>query len=55
MAADKFHYFDSLVQEEVKPYQRDPRAGTTHRFAWEHEVFINWTKTMAPGRLELVR
>lgn len=52
MASDKFHYFDSLVQEEVKPVQRDARYGVTHRFAWEHEVFRNWTKLM-PDRLQL--
>ena len=54
MSSDKFHYFDSLVQEPVSPMQRDPQYGTTHRFAWEHEVFINWTKTM-PERFELIR
>ena len=55
MAASKFHYFDSLVQETVRPAERDPRAGTTHKFAWEHEVFMNWTKTLPAGRLELIR
>lgn len=55
MASEKFHYFDSLVQETVTEAQRDPRHGYTHRFAWEHEVFANWTKMMAPGRLQLIR
>lgn len=54
MASNKFHYFDSLVQETVAPTQRDPNYGVTHRFAWEHEVFYNWTKTM-PQRLKLIR
>ncbi|KAL1508363.1 hypothetical protein AB1Y20_004473 [Prymnesium parvum] len=52
MASDKFHYFDSFVQETVTPTQRDIHYGITHRFAWEHEVFRNWTKQM-PGRVEL--
>ena len=55
MSSDKFHYFDSFVQEVVKPEQRDPNHGLTHRFAWEHEVFANWTTTLTPGRLRLVR
>ena len=54
MAADKFHYFDSLVQETVKPEERDPNYGITHRFAWEYEVFQNWTLSMA-GRFELLQ
>ena len=54
MSADKFHYFDSMVQETVKPEERDPRHGYTHRFAWEHEVFLNLSRTM-PDRLELIR
>ena len=49
MAAGKFHYFDSMVQETVTEQQRDPKYGYTHRFAWEHEVFRNWSKAM-PGR-----
>ena len=55
MESDSFHYFDSLVQEQVKPEQRDPSYGMTHRFAWEHEVFINWTWSFPPGRLQLIR
>jgi len=52
MASKKFHYFDSLVQETVSPEQRDPTYGITHKFAWEHEVYTNWSKTM-PDRLAL--
>jgi hypothetical protein len=54
MASSKFHYFDSLVQEMVTENQRSPQYGTTHRFAWEHEVFLNWTRTMGE-RVELIR
>ena len=44
--------FDSLVQETVTEAQRDPRYGYTHRFAWEHEVFKNWSLAM-PERIAL--
>mmetsp|Transcript_23091 Transcript_23091/g.52385 ORF Transcript_23091/g.52385 Transcript_23091/m.52385 type:complete len:121 (-) Transcript_23091:835-1197(-) len=52
MSSSKFHYFDSMVQESVVEAQRDPNYGITHRFAWEHEVFANWSKAM-PDRIEL--
>ena len=52
MASSKFHYFDSLVQEDVRPEQRSPSYGVTHKFAWEHELFANWSKEM-PGRVHL--
>ena len=52
MASTKFHYFDSMVQEAVTEAQRDPTYGYTHRFAWEHEVFRNWSLAM-PDRFEL--
>ena len=52
LAADKFHYFDSFVQETVTPAQRDVNYGLSHRFAWEHEVFQNWSKWW-PDRFEL--
>ena len=54
MAADKFHYFDSLVQETVSERERSPRFGVSHRFAWEHEVFRNWSTHLMPDRLELI-
>ena len=54
MASDRFHYFDSLVQERVSPAERDPKHGYTHRFAWEHEVFANWSKIW-PDRVKLIR
>ena len=54
MASNKFHYFDSLVQEAVSDAQRDPKHGYTHRFAWEHEVFTTWSNLM-PERLKLIR
>ena len=54
MSSNKFHYFDSLVQETVTNAQRDPRHGYTHRFAWEHEVMANWSRLM-PERLKLIR
>ena len=54
MSSKNFHYFDSLVQETVSEAQRDPNYGYTHRFAWEHEVFANWSKTM-PERVQLIR
>ena len=52
LKADKFHYFDSSVQETVAPHERDPHYGITHRFAWEHEVFQNWSRHM-PERFVL--
>jgi len=52
MHSTKFHYFDSGVQETINPRDRDPAAGITHRFAWEHEVYANWTREM-PDRFEL--
>ena len=52
MEADDFHYFDSLVQEKVQPQQRNPEYGYTHKFAREHEVFANWSRTM-PERVVL--
>ena len=55
LASDKFHYFDSLVQDTVAAEQRSPHYGVTHRFAWEHEVFLNWSTGPMKGRLELVR
>ena len=54
MESEKFHYFDSLVQEAVRPADRDPRAGVTHKFAWEHEVFYNWSQQW-PDRVKLIR
>ena len=43
LKSDRFHYFDSLVQETVRPVERDPNYGITHRFAWEHEVLTRCT------------
>ena len=44
--------FDSMVQETVTDVQRDPHYGYTHRFAWEQEVFRNWSMSM-PDRVQL--
>ena len=57
LKSSNFHYFESYVQETVREEQRDPNYGYTHRFAWEHEVFYNWSTTSSAlkGRLELVR
>jgi hypothetical protein len=52
LSSDRFHYFDSYVQEVVTPQMRHPRHGTTHKFAFEHEVFANWSRLM-PDRFEL--
>jgi len=52
MSSKKFHYFDSMVQEQISPASRSPDYGLTHRFAWEHEVFANWSRDM-PARVEL--
>ena len=52
LEADDFHYFDSLVQERVRPAERDPGYGVTHKFAREHEVFRRWAEEM-PERVEI--
>ena len=52
LEADDFHYFDSLVQEKVRPAERDPGYGVTHKFAREHEVFRRWAEEM-PERVEI--
>jgi len=52
MASDKFHYFDSSVQGHVSPPMREASFGLTHKFAFEHAVFLNWTRSM-PRRFEL--
>ena len=52
LEADDFHYFDSMVQEKVRPAERDPNYGVTHKFAREHEVYRRWAREM-PDRVEI--
>lgn len=52
MEADDFHYFDSLVQEKVLPQQRNPEYGFSHKFAREHQIFTNWSRSL-PERFAL--
>ena len=52
MEADDFHYFDSLVQEKVLPQQRNPEYGFSHKFAREHQIYTNWSRSL-PERFAL--